>query len=60
MIEILKISIVISMIVFFMGLVGTVKAYAKPSGSNWDTIYVVMLVIGFIGFIVSLIWRLFI
>jgi len=51
----LKISIAIFVIIFVVGLIGTIWVYAQPSASNWDVVYIFMLIIGFIGFLVTFI-----
>ena len=48
-------AIAIFAIVFVIGLIGSVWAYAKPSASNWEVVYIFAFIIGAIGFGVTLI-----
>ena len=48
-------ALAIFAIMVVIGLIGTVWAYAKPSASNWEVVYIVAFIIGAIGFGVTLI-----
>ena len=41
-------------IVFVIGLIGSIYAYAQPSASNWCVVFVVMLIIGAAGVLTAL------
>lgn len=44
-------------VIFAIGLIGSVYSYVQPSASNWNVAFVFMLIVGIIGFLVSLIRR---
>jgi len=45
-------------IMFVIGLIGSVYAYAQPDAGNWCIVFVFMFIVGLLGFVVALIWYL--